>query len=334
MSPLVVHPHFHPRRTGVTRHVEAVVRALSGAFEARVLGGALEPDLPRISLRELWARLGREGAVWHAHRNNELLAGLLLRLVRPRLRVVFTRHAARPGRYTRLLARGADALVTLNPEMATQLGAPSRVVGHGVELARFTPPEDRARAFGALGLGGRFGIGVVGRVRPAKGQGDLVEALAPLLPAHPEWRAVLVGAVQPPERAWADGLVARTGGALVLAGEQPTPERYYRGLTVVVQPSHSEGYSMALLEAMACGACVVAARLPYAEDAVEHGRTGFLYPPGDVAALRALLAELLEDPARAVLVGAEAAEEARRRLGVDAEARTLAALYRPLVERP
>ena len=87
---------------------------------------------------------------------------------------------------------------------------------------------------------------------------------------------------------------------------------------------------MALLEAMASGCCVVAARLPYSEDALVHGRTGFLYPAGDVEALRALLASLLADPSRARAVGEEAAREARARFGVNHEARALSRVYASL----
>jgi mannosyltransferase len=174
-------------------------------------------------------------------------------------------------------------------------------------------------------------VGVIGRVRPAKGQGDFVAALAPLMPGHPDWRAVLVGTVKPPEQAWAEGLRAQGGSALHLAGERSDVERWYRGLTVMVQPSHTEGYSMALLEAMASGCCVVAARLPYSEDAIEDGRTGFLYPPGDVQALRTLLSALLADPARARTVGDAAAAQARVRFGVGHEARALTRVYSSLV---
>ncbi|MGA9521216.1 MAG: glycosyltransferase family 4 protein, partial [Myxococcaceae bacterium] len=281
---LVVHPHFHLRRTGVTGHVEAMVRAQDALVETRAIGSGLSESVPRLSWRELWRRARREPIVWHAHRNNELLAGLILRLLGRDVRVVYTRHAAHvPSRYTRILFRRADQVIALTEEVARALDVPGTVIGHGVDLERFTPPADRAEAFRALGLGGRHGVGVVGRIRPAKGQGDVAEAIAPLLPSHPEWRVAFVGQARPADRAWADKLVRRLGERLTLPGEQADVARWYRGLSVLVQPSHSEGYSLVLLEAMASGCCVVASRLPHFPALVEHGRTGFLYPPGDVA---------------------------------------------------
>ncbi len=326
---LVVHPHLHRRRTGVTAHVEAVVAALRGVLDSRALGSALSPSLPRISLREVLARARREDVVWHAHRNNELLLGLLLRALARRLHLVFTRHAGhRPGWYTRALAARAQRRISLTSQVADALGLPSDVIGHGVDLSRFQPPVDRALAWSSLELGGRFGVGVVGRIRPQKGQGDFVAAVAPLLPASPQWRAVLVGAAKGRDRAWVEGLRAATGGALALPGQQADSAPWLRGLSVLVQPSHAESYSLVLLEAMASGCCVVAARLPHYRALLEHGRTGFFYEPGDVAGLRAQLAELFADPGRAEQVGRAAAEEARARFSVEREALALAAVYR------
>lgn len=325
---LVVHPHFHRRRTGVTAHTELIVPALGRMMETRALGQHLAGEVPRIGWRELWRRIRHEPVIWHAHRNNEMLLGLLLRLLGSRVRLVYTRHGSTPpGRYTRWLAARAEQLVTLNAEVAGFMGMPSEVVTHGVDLERFRPPEDRTGAWKALGLGGRHGVGVVGRVRAAKGQGDFVEALRPLLPEHPEWRAVLVGLAKGADAAWAERLRASTDGALVLAGERRDVVPWYQGLSILVHPSYHEAFSMVLVEAMACGCCPVVTRLAHVPGVIEHGRTGFMYEPGDVPALRELLRMLLREPERAHAVGRNAAEEARARLGVEHEARALARVY-------
>ena len=109
-------------------------------------------------------------------------------------------------------------------------------------------------------------------------------------------------------------------------------DRKRPGLTVCVHPSHGEAYSMALLEALACGCCVVASRLPNMMEVIEHGRTGFLFEPGDVEGLRALLRHLLAHPQEAERVGRQAAAEARRRFGVEHEASHLGAAYGTLWE--
>jgi mannosyltransferase len=324
---LIVHPHFHRRRTGVTGHVEAVVGAMGQA--ARAMGFALLAGTPRIGWRELVRRArGSERVIWHAHRNVELLVGLVLRRFCPRLKLAFTRHSSRaPSLPTRLLARRADLRVALTSEAAAAFGLEARVVGHGVDLSRFRPPEDRPAAWKALGLPGARGVGVIGRIRPPKGQGDFAAAVAPLLRSHSGWSAVLVGQAKRGDAGFARAL---RGQGLLLAGPQRDVVPWYRGLTVVVQPSLEEAFSLVPLEAMASGCCVVASALPYARQVIDHGRTGFLYPPGDVGALRAVLDHLLADPSAAERAGAAAALEARSRLGVDREAAALMEAYRSL----
>lgn len=329
---LVVHPHFHGRRTGATRHIEMVVPGLARTVDARTLGGALEPEMPRIGWRELLRRARKEPVVWHAHRNHEVVAGHLLRLVGRRVRVVFTRHASMPpSALTRWLARTAHRLISLTPEIAQVMGVPSVTVAHGTDLARFLPPADRAASWRRLGLGGAYGAGVVGRIRREKGQGDFVEAIAPLLGAHPEWRPVLVGLAKGPDEAWAQELKAKTGDLLALPGEQYDVAPWYQGLSVVVHPSYTEGFSMVHLEALASGCCVVSSRLPYVDDVIEHGRTGFVFEPGDVAGLREILRLLMREPERAAEVGRNAAEEARLRFGVEHEVRALLDIYRSVL---
>jgi mannosyltransferase len=326
---LVVHPHFHGRRTGATSHVETMVTALSPAFEARAIGSALAPHVARIGWGELLRRLWREEVVWHAHRNHELLVGWALRLLSRRVRLVFTRHSVGPSSgLTRWAARHAERAVALTPQVARTLGTDSTVVGHGIDLARFHPPTDRAEALRALEVSEPYAVGVVGRIRPDKGQGDFVDALAPLLPAHPDWAALGIGLAKEKERPFLDALERRA--KVRWLPEQPDIERWYRGLTILVQPSHEESYSLVLLEAMASGCCVVAARMPHYPSLIEDGRTGFLYPPGNVEALRRILARLMADPNRALGVGQAAAEEARRRFGAEHEAEALGRIYRSL----
>jgi mannosyltransferase len=331
---LVIHPHFHRRATGVTRHVESVVPRLAKELETRAIGAHLSEALPRIRWGELLSRLRREPVIWHAHRNNELLAGLLLRLLGRKVKLVFTRHTSKaPSAYTRWLARRADALVALTSEVKESMALPSSIVGHGIDLERFQPPTDRQEAWRKLGLGGRYGIGVVGRIRKEKGQGDFIEAIRPLLPNQPEWKAVLVGLAKGAEQQWIASLLEGLGEHVVLAGEQAVIQPWYQGLSILVHPSYFEGYSMVHMEAMASGCCVVASHLKYLDALIEHGRTGFFFEPGDAKGLRELLDMLMRDPKRAQEVGQNAAEHARSRFGIEHEAHALHDLYRSLLNR-
>ena len=79
-------------------------------------------------------------------------------------------------------------------------------------------------------------------------------------------------------------------------------------LDIFVLPSHSEGVSLALLEAMAAGLPVIATAVGGLPEVVTDGENGLLIPPKDPEALAQALARLLADPALAKKLG----ENARR----------------------
>lgn len=157
---------------------------------------------------------------------------------------------------------------------------------------------------------------------PRRGSGIFAAAWAALGPRFPRWRAVLAGLVTRRWRRFAGGLAG-----LEQLGEVDDAAALYRGLTLLVQPSRQESFSLVLVEAMASGCCVVAAALPHYPELVEHGVTGFLYPGGDVATLVALLESLLAEPSRAEAVGRAAVDEVRARWTLDREVEALRAVY-------
>ena len=81
-------------------------------------------------------------------------------------------------------------------------------------------------------------------------------------------------------------------------------------LDVFVLPSHSEGLSMALLEAMAAGKPAVATRVGGNPEVVVEGETGFLVDPESPESIAERVVRLLRDKAQAARMG----ERARRRV--------------------
>jgi len=73
----------------------------------------------------------------------------------------------------------------------------------------------------------------------------------------------------------------------------------YTSADMMVLPSEYEPFAVVVNEAMCCG-CPVAAsdRVGAARDLITHGRTGFVYPCGDVDALAALLRQAIADPTK------------------------------------
>ena len=91
----------------------------------------------------------------------------------------------------------------------------------------------------------------------------------------------------------------------------------YADLDVYVQSSHTEGLSVALLEAMACRLPVAAARVGGTEEVVQEGETGLLFEPGDSGGLNAAIGRFLDYPEQARAMAEAGRRLVVRRFGAD-----------------
>ena len=332
-------PNLHRRYSGVTATNRMVSPRLAKMFSAAWLGPGAPDGIARIrvvDLVQLWRR--RAPLIWHARRNNEMIAGVLLRSLGWPLKLVFTSAAQRHHTWiTRWLISRMDAIIATSDRSASFLKRKAIVVMHGVDTDGYAPPADRAAAFAESGLPGRYAIGCFGRVRAQKGSDVFVDAMCRLLPRHPDFTAVLVGAIVPEQQGFASELrnqIAAAGlqSRIVITGELQIAEvqRWYQRLTIYAFTSRNEGFGLTLIEAMAAGAALVASRAGAAEFVVEDGVTGVLTPPGDVDALVAAIEPLLRDPASAAAMGERARARVLAKFSLDAEASAIAQVYRSL----
>jgi glycosyltransferase involved in cell wall biosynthesis len=95
--------------------------------------------------------------------------------------------------------------------------------------------------------------------------------------------------------------------------------------------SHSEGFSNALLEAMACGVPSVVTRVGGNPEAIHDGQNGFLVPVGDDAAAAERLLFLLRNPERAIQIGQAGRTSAQMRFSAETMINKLISLYRDLL---
>src|SRR5436305_14386431 len=192
-------PNLHRRYSGVTATNRMVAPKLARMYRAAWLGPHAPDGIARMGFADLLKlRRHRNSLIWHARRNDEMIAGLLLRAIGWPLKLVFTSAAQRHHkRLTRWLIRQMDAIIATSAISASFLKREAAVVMHGVDTDAYAPPADRAAAFAQGGLPGTYAIGCFGRVRAQKGSDVFVAAMCRLLPHYPDFSAVLVGAVTP-----------------------------------------------------------------------------------------------------------------------------------------
>lgn len=335
----VVIANLHWRYSGVTATNRMVAPRLARMLPARWFGSDAPDGIARMSvgdLMALWRR--RTPLVWHARRNNEMIAGVALKALGWPLKLLFTSAGQRHHSWiTRWLIRRMDAIIATSEVSASYLKREATVITHGVDTQRYAPSPDRAAAFAESGLPGLYAIGCFGRVRAQKGTDLFVAAMCDLLPRHPDFSAVVVGQITQDQSAFADGLRAKIAAAglqdrIVMTGELPIDDvvNWYRRLTIYAFTSRNEGFGLTLIEAMASGAALVATRAGAAEIVVSGG-TGKLVPVDDASALAAAIEPLMRDPALAEAMGARGQAHVLAKFSIEAEAEKIAAVYRQLL---
>jgi mannosyltransferase len=333
-------PNLHRRYSGVTATNRMVAPRLAKLVPAAWFGSDAPDGIARLHVADLlkfWRR--SQPLIWHARRNNEMIVGVILRALGWPVRLVFTSAAQRHHSWiTRWLIRRMDAIIATSDISASFLKVKATVIPHGVDTDVYVPPVDRAAAFAESGLPGRYAIGCFGRVRAQKGTDVFVEAMYQLLPRYPDFTAVIVGQVTPEQIPFANELKKRIAASglqsrIVITGELPIEavQRWYQRLTIYAFTSRKEGFGLTLIEAMAAGSALVAARAGAAELVVEDGVTGVLVPPGDAEALVAALEPLMRDAASAEAMGQRGRERVVKNFILDAEAARIREVYRTVL---
>lgn len=131
------------------------------------------------------------------------------------------------------------------------------------------------------------------------------------------------------EQIRAQGLTDR----VCLLGARTDVIDLYRAADVLLLNSRYEGSPNVVLEALACGCPVVATDVSDVGRYVLPGETGWLIPPGDVPALRAVLRQVAQtEPAQLLAMGLRGREHIER-LGLDSDAlaRRYEAVYSGLI---
>jgi glycosyltransferase involved in cell wall biosynthesis len=310
-----------------------------GALTIRVVRpvGYLGGHPARALASALPSAIGRADII-HAHHMRAPSSVLAALTARARgIPAVVTDHGLEGSDWGGLVPRLYDRFLTVSRYSAMELRAPrnrTRIVYGGADPARYRPDS---QVF-------RDGVLFVGRLTPHKGVDVLLRALPP------DARLTVVGTEGhdplPPERDYPKllrSLAARRHVEFLGAVDDDELARRYRAAAVLVIPSverttygrwvaPSELLGLVALEAMASGTPVIASRVGGLPEIVQEGRTGYLVPPSDVAALRTRILEVLGDPAAASRLGSNARDRVVAEFTWDRCAQRCLEAYRQLLE--
>ncbi|MFG1946697.1 glycosyltransferase family 4 protein [Nonomuraea sp. NPDC048826] len=271
-------------------------------------------------------RAVRGADVVHAH---GLRAGALAALALPRrtkerpLLVVTLHNALTAGGFVgavygvleRIVARGADRVLVVSPDLGERMGAlgardvrPAVVPAPPLREPGRTPEEVRA----GLGADDRPLVLTVARLAQQKGLETLLDAAAGPWQEPPPLFAI---AGEGPLRGELELRIAAERLPVVLLGNRDDVPDLLAAATVAVWASRWEGLPLSVSETLKAGTPVIATAVGGVPGLV--GDAGILVPYGDADALRAAVQKVIADPAEAARWAAVAARRGAELPGED-----------------
>lgn len=321
-----------PIQWHVTRRGINPLRELGSLFQVWRIYRRHRPDVVHhiamkpILYGSLAARLAGIRAVLNAPVGMGFIyssGSLLARVLRPLLamslhallnppgsRVVFENRDDHAAAISRALVRADDALL---------------IRGAGVDLNKFAPslePPTRPR------------VVLIARMLWDKGVGELVAAARLLEARGSDAQIVLVGPIDPDNRASIDEpqlLAWQAEGIIEWLGPRTDVAAVLAASHIVVLPSYREGLPKSLLEALAAARPIVATDVPGCREVVQPGVNGLLVPARDVVALAEALDVLIRDRALRQRFGIQSRRLAEDEFGSERVASATLAVYRSLL---
>lgn len=194
------------------------------------------------------------------------------------------------------------------------------LIHNGIEISAAVDVGTRQRVRERLRLpADSFVIAVNANLIPYKGHRDLFAALDLIKDKlSTPWRLLLIGRDQGIESELRS-LAEESGfaGHVEWLGERSDAQALLAAADIAVLPSHEEGFSNSLIEAMCCGLPVIATSVGGNVDAVAHEATGLLTPVRDPQALAVALMRFYEDAGLRSRLGAAARARAVSNFSID-----------------
>ena len=235
------------------------------------------------------------------------------------------------GRLERI-TKTADAFFTISREIDQEfdqiLGIESKrrhYVPNGVDPEKYCPiaAEAKTALRRELNLPTEGTITLyAGRLSEEKRVRYLVEAWPAIRAQHPDATLLILG--QGPEEA---NLKAKTSDGVIFGGAVHNVPPYLQAADVFVLPSIAEGFSVAMLEAMASELAVVITDVGGARDAIDDGVHGLVIPPDDQPALEQALLAVLGDQTARQHMGQAARRRVQQEFALSVIAKQLRGLY-------
>lgn len=286
----------------------------------------------------------RKIEIVHAHMARDYpLAAYAVRR-NPSARLIVTRHVLFPlNRLHKVTLAYVSRLIAVSHAVARELQAQAliapekiTVIQNGIDLKRIADARsrfDRAEFCRRWDLPVASSlVGSIGTLTVLKGHEDFLQAAAKLRDSTPSAFFIVSGtesAATNQYRKRLEHLIQQLGltNQVRLLGRMDDISELYCALEVFVSASHSESFGLAIVEAMAAGAAVVATDTEGAKEILRDGSTGILVPIGGVGHISRAVSELLAHPEQRKEITASAQADVQQRFSLDRMVEETETLY-------
>lgn len=201
---------------------------------------------------------------------------------------------------------------------------------NGVDTSEFYPD---AAARQAAYPGVSVVIGTVCVLRPEKNLPLLQTAFAKVRHLSPNPKLLIVGSGPELDKLKANSEKLGIADNSLFVPAVPQVASLMRSIDVFVSSSYSEAFSNSILEAMACGCCVVGSRVGGTPELISDADTGLLFASNNADDLADKLARLIQEPELRQRFGRRAAEFAATRLSMAVNLERTSEIYRKFLRQ-
>jgi glycosyltransferase involved in cell wall biosynthesis len=204
------------------------------------------------------------------------------------------------------------------------------VIHNGIDIEHYTPSLSHKASRAGFNLPEDvFILGMVGRLRPWKGQSRLLLVLKYVLEKHPHTQCIIVGGA--PFKS-SEKYIAQLHQLVrdldlhdhvTFTGQLDDVRPALSAMDVFVHPGDPEPFGLVNIEAMAMAKPVVAFAHGALPEIVEHGKTGLLTPPLDEKAMAQAISELLNNPSQRNAMGTAGRRRVKQAFSITNTARAV-----------
>jgi glycosyltransferase involved in cell wall biosynthesis len=347
--PVLVHSLDDPKFAsfGSIAHTVYLPKIGLGAGLLADIGRKLNLDV--FDYAQRLARIARRHRADLIYLNNDFVSNLSGRIAGRMLGLPVILHErdipAPQSRLARMTSGWATRYLAISTpvrEALLRIGVPARrirMLPEGLDLELYRPVSDATVAEVRASLGAASGsllVVMCGMIMEWKGQHVLIEAARNVVARHPSTSFAIVGEAPQGEEAYPARLREQLRALdlesrVSFVGYRNDIPAVMQSADVVVHASTSpEPFGRVIIEGMAMARPVVATAIGAPPEIIRDGTTGILVPPGDAAALAAVLDRLLADPDLRRRIGDNALGVVRQRYAIQRHAMLIESVFEEL----